>query len=1092
MRRDLYLKISIFPTNIKVNLMVKLCYKLLFSPFSLVVLFTLNLAAQQDPNFDNTFGLQIPESIPLNAPMGREAIVDEEGFENFLIGVDFAEPHISINPTNPTEYFNAFNINSAHYTYNGYEWFSQTPNFGAVMRGDPVTAYDSLGNLYYENMFGASNIEGCKVIVSTDNGATWSSSVTAISGVDKNWIAADQTSGPYANYVYTTMTSGNGFGRFARSTDLGVSWQTTFQPGNQNLPGMMVAVGPNVVGSDVPGGAVYVVTNGGSTVAPTYTFYVSTNGGSNFVQKSAQMFANYVGTFVSGRHSVENMRTRPYPFITADNSYGQYRGRLYLVYASNTPAGNNNKPDIFCRYSTDQGATWSNAVVINDDANTVVNHQWHPSIWCDKETGRLYVKWFDTRNTPTSDSAEVYASYSDDGGITWAVNQNISTSKFKIDCSSCGGGGTPRYLGDYDAITSNEVTSMAVWSDFRSGNFGSYVAYFPDFAMTIDQTADTLRLSDTTEVTVNIPAVKLYDNTVEISAESIPSGNFIFEYPGGNTISSFPGSAVLKIISNNAAPGNYTIRIGGEGPNGTPVHVRDLELLLADPSATVLQPNGGEVLYVGTEFPIKYEKIFVETIKLEFSSDGGSSWTDIGTTNNQTEYLWVVPNNISSNCLIRISDENNPAVSDISDTEFSIEAAPVANWRPLTTGIDSSVLCIDFADTLYAYAGTKNGRVIRTTDGGNSWILLSVVHEGDITSISAIDDRKALIIVNSSNSTIIKRTVTFGNTWGVVYSDTTAGAQLNSIHMFDEDNGYAIGSPVNGEWVTLATTNNGISWFSKGNIAQNGAESGFFNSMDWVGNQTGWFGTDNNSVYKTTDGGITWQSYATVVSNSITVSFTDDQNGIASGDATDRTTDGGLIWTSSPDQIVGTVGAGSSVEGVDGRWYFVSGNEVYKTTNQGDNFVVDYTQVNLFNGIDMELIQIDENYWLTGYAVGEMGTIAKYVELLLATGVEDTELIMPKDFTLKQNYPNPFNPATTIEFSLPAVSDVKISIYNLLGQEVVTLLNEQRSAGSHSVIWNARDSFGKKLSSGIYFYKLNATGADGSDFVDIKKMVLLK
>ncbi|MCK7522031.1 MAG: glycoside hydrolase [Ignavibacteriales bacterium] len=68
-------------------------------------------------------------------------------------------------------------------------------------------------------------------------------------------------------------------------------------------------------------------------------------------------------------------------------------------------------------------------VVINDDPNTTANHQWMPAIWCDKETGRLYAKWFDTRNVPTSDSAEVYASYSDNGGVTWVANQNLSTSK---------------------------------------------------------------------------------------------------------------------------------------------------------------------------------------------------------------------------------------------------------------------------------------------------------------------------------------------------------------------------------------------------------------------------------------------------------------------------------------------------------------------------------------------------------------------------------------------------------------------------------------------------------------------------------------
>lgn len=1072
--------------------MIKLYKNFVSLLLIVIVTFPMCITAQQHPNYDNTLGLDIPESIPSNARLGREVLVDGEGFDNFYLGVDFAEPHISMNPMNPTEYFNAFNTNATHYTFNGYEWFYQSPNFGATMRGDPVTAYDSLGNLYYENMYGAVDIEGCKVIVSTDNGATWSASVTAISGIDKNWIAADQTSGPYANYVYTTMTAGNGVGRFARSTNLGVSWQTTFQPNNQSLPGMMVAVGPNIIGGDVPGGAVYVVTNGGNAFAPTYTFYVSTNGGSTFTLKSAQIFANYVGSNVGGRHSVENMRTRPYPFITADNSFGSYRGRLYLVYASNTPAGNGYKPDIFCRYSTDQGTTWSSAVVINDDPNTTANHQWMPAIWCDKETGRLYAKWFDTRNTPTSDSAEVYASYSDDGGITWVANQNLSTSKFKIDCATCGGGGTPRYQGDYDAITSNEVTSMAVWSDFRFGNFGSFVAYFPDFAMTISESADTLKPSDTLEVVVNVPAVKLYDNTVEIFAESIPSGNFIYEYPNGNTINTFPNSVLLRVISNNSSPDNYIIRVAGKGPNGTPVHVRDIDLLVTNPLTHVLQPNGGEILYAGTSYPVKYEKIFVDTVSIEFSTDTGSSWTLIGTTFNQDEFDWVVPNQLSGDCLIRVSEQNNPSVSDESDSLFAIQSAPIPNWRLLSTGVDSTFLCIDIVDTLVAYAGTKNGKVIKTTDGGNTWTVPALSQGGDVTSVFAVSDQKAFIIVNSAASTKIRRTLSFGASWGTVYEDTSPGAHLNGIHMFDENNGFAVGNPVSGQWDLLKTTNGGANWFSAGSLPQNGSEVGFTNSMDWVDDQHGWFGTNNNRVYKTTDGGSTWLSYNISFNNNTMVSFESEQKGIASGDATDRTTDGGLTWITTPNQIPGNVQAGSSVKGVDDRYYFVYDFEVYKTTDQGDNFIIDYSQLNNFNSIDIELVKVGENNWITGYAVGESGTIAKYIELLLAVGTENTGEYLPADYTLKQNFPNPFNPTTTIEFSLPVVADVRLTVYNILGQEVITLLDEQRSAGLHSVNWNATDSYGAKLSSGIYFYKLKASDADGNDFIDIKKMVLLK
>ncbi|RKY92778.1 MAG: hypothetical protein DRQ01_05835, partial [Ignavibacteriae bacterium] len=225
--------------------------------------------------------------------------------------------------------------------------------FGTSANGDPCTAYDGSGNLYYETMYGG--IQGCKVIRSTDNGTTWSSSVTSIFGGDKNWMAADQTTGPYSGYVYTTMTrsSFNGHG-FARTTNSGSTWTTTFNASNSPLPGAMVCVGPN---GATDGGSVYFVTNTGSAFASVYGFYVSTDGGANFTFQGNQSFAGYVGVNSNGRNSVQNMRTRPYPFIAADQSNGTYRGRLYCVYASNTPAGNGNKPDIFCRYSTNQGST---------------------------------------------------------------------------------------------------------------------------------------------------------------------------------------------------------------------------------------------------------------------------------------------------------------------------------------------------------------------------------------------------------------------------------------------------------------------------------------------------------------------------------------------------------------------------------------------------------------------------------------------------------------------------------------------------------------------------------------------------------------
>jgi hypothetical protein len=107
-------------------------------------------------------------------------------------------------------------------------------------------------------------------------------------------------------------------------------------------------------------------------------------------------------------------------------------------------------------------------------------------------------------------------------------------------------------------------------------------------------------------------------------------------------------------------------------------------------------------------------------------------------------------------------------------------------------------------------------------------------------------------------------------------------------------------------------------------------------------------------------------------------------------------------------------------------------------------------------------------------------------------GVPEPEEV-PRSFVLSQNYPNPFNPTTTIEYSVPAASEVTLKIYNVLGQEIVTLDNSVRNAGHHKAVWNGRSSSGNAVASGIYFYTLTAKSTDGRNtFTNIKKMLLLK
>lgn len=565
-----------------------------------------------DPNLD-----RIPYEYFLrnqNKPLTEAqpmVLTSADYFDNFDVAIELAEGHISMNPVNPLNAFVAFNSagsvgsSPSATTDGGLTWIKVNPSWGSVMTGDPVTAYDSLGNAYFENMW-SNPIIGTKVAKSTNGTVTWALVSNANAGNDKNWIAADQTGGPYKNHIYSAMTNGASC-NVARSTDAGATWNVVTSLVPHGLPGAMPCVGPN---GSIQGGSVYVVTNAGSSFSPVYSFFRSTDGGATFSQQSQVSFANCVGDNVGGRNSVQNMRTRPYPFISADNSYGPNRGRLYLIYASNTPVGCGNKPDIFCRYSTDFGVNWSAEVKVNDDANSENNNQWHPAMWCDKKTGRLWVQWLDTRNTPTSDSCEVYASYSDDGGATFIPNVKVSNAKFRINCTNCGGAGTPLYLGDYNGISSNGNQAMLTWADFRNNNFMSTVAFFPDYALKSRTTTDSLAVAgQTKDYYVSIPAVKLYTGSVKFShtfTTNPANGSITVQFLNRTTnqpldsLTSFPDSLLMRVTSApGTSTGNFQLNVITSGTGGSiPRHKRSFNVRIHNPIG---------ITPIGTNIPTKFD-----------------------------------------------------------------------------------------------------------------------------------------------------------------------------------------------------------------------------------------------------------------------------------------------------------------------------------------------------------------------------------------------------------------------------------------------------------------------------------------------------
>jgi hypothetical protein len=119
-------------------------------------------------------------------------------------------------------------------------------------------------------------------------------------------------------------------------------------------------------------------------------------------------------------------------------------------------------------------------------------------------------------------------------------------------------------------------------------------------------------------------------------------------------------------------------------------------------------------------------------------------------------------------------------------------------------------------------------------------------------------------------------------------------------------------------------------------------------------------------------------------------------------------------------------------------------------------------------------------------------TLLKYMFQNTPTGIEEDEITQPTYFSLYQNYPNPFNPSTVISYQLPVIGFVTLKVYDLLGREVATLVNEEKSAGEYEVefsaiVGSASGGNAYNLPSGIYFYQLKA-----GNYSETRKMILLK
>jgi photosystem II stability/assembly factor-like uncharacterized protein len=384
-------------------------------------------------------------------------------------------------------------------------------------------------------------------------------------------------------------------------------------------------------------------------------------------------------------------------------------------------------------------------------------------------------------------------------------------------------------------------------------------------------------------------------------------------------------------------------------------------------------------------------------------------------------------------------------------------------WFAQNSGTNKELFDVHFADTQHGWIASQTNTILYTSDGGNTWVDLQPppsVNYWGIYFVSALEGWA----VGSPGK--IRHTTDGGITW----EDQTGTSYDNwDVHFIDEHNGWVAGGRPQGPpgqdpiRYIYHTANGGDFWSSQ----LYDINEPYLRGIHFFDTNIGYAVGEGGQIFHTTNGGSNWFEQASgTLRNlySVHASTPDTAWAVGVQGLVLRTTNGGGSWDSI---YVGTLHSFGSVYFVDAMTGWIAGGDTIQgtivyTTDGGDTWVLQNT------GTPNALFSVYFTDADTGWAVGHLGTILHTTTG--GTAVEEIGNIkQPQtDVTLSQNNPNPFSRTTVIRFALPKAGQVDLKVYDLIGQEVATLINGERQAGEHSVVFDGQD-----LPNGVYFYRLN-------------------
>ena len=410
------------------------------------------------------------------------------------------------------------------------------------------------------------------------------------------------------------------------------------------------------------------------------------------------------------------------------------------------------------------------------------------------------------------------------------------------------------------------------------------------------------------------------------------------------------------------------------------------------------------------------------------------------------------------------------------------------------------------------WIGGNNGTVLYTSNFGDNWIYRnnSVLGNNNINVITVLKSENywlsghALCAFNSSGTAYICKTTNQGINWTISYQKNYG--RIRSIICVDSSLLYALGDPVNGYWTLLKSTNGGVSFDSSGfqPLPQIGSDTSNYSLFHYsVAPDVMMFGTSTGRIYRSIDNGMIWDIINLPFNNILDISLGHHpngsmqgfQSGYAVGNGSSFTTNWGATWITS---VLPGNGNISSLSRDIYSTKYCRGSQIYSSPGFTEQFSVEYVSPNGGNYTDMSLsTYFFESGTCGGWAVKDNGTISRYY--IFWMGVKKISSEIPQQFSLFQNYPNPFNPSTKIKFEIPnspfegrrsglteGKVDVKLVIFDVLGQQIAELINQQLSPGTYEVEWSANGG-AADYPSGIYFYTLKT-----ESFNQTKRMVLVK